>query len=118
MLLGTREHINAWCYEDGYLTYATDEDAAAIMYAESGSLRELRSRIRRSPHFDPALQMISGQSLFLYDHKAKTGPGTARFYRTQAARLLRGFLGTALPAGLRDRELVSEIEACVGFHRR
>jgi hypothetical protein len=38
LLLGPHEKINAWCYEDGYLTYATDESAAAIMYAETGSL--------------------------------------------------------------------------------
>ena len=54
LLLGPQEQINAWCYEDGYLTYATDEDAAAIMYAETGSLRRLRSEIRRSPTSTPA----------------------------------------------------------------
>lgn len=54
LLLGAHEQISAWCYEDGYLTYATDKSAAAIMYAEAGSLRRLRSEIRRSPDFDPA----------------------------------------------------------------
>jgi hypothetical protein len=73
LLLGPTEQINAWCYEDGYLTYATDENAAAIMYTETGSLRELRSQIRRSPDFDPALQMISGHSLFLFDQKDGAG---------------------------------------------
>lgn len=42
LLLGPKEQILAWCYEDGYLTYATDENAAAIMSAETGSLRRLR----------------------------------------------------------------------------
>jgi hypothetical protein len=54
LLLGSNEKINAWCYEDGYLTYATDESAAKIMYAASGSLRRVQSRSRRSPGFDPA----------------------------------------------------------------
>jgi len=91
LLLGAAEQINAWCFEDDYLTYATDEDAAAIMYAETGSLRRLRSEIRRSPEYDLSLQMISGQSLFLFDQRTGTGPGTASFYRQQAARLVRSY---------------------------
>jgi len=113
LLLGPAEQINAWCYEDGYLTYATDEDAAAIMYAEAGSLRRLRSEIRRSPNFDPGLQMISGNSLFLFDQRVGTGPGTASFYRKQAARLLRGFHRADLPAGLDTSDFASPIEECV-----
>jgi hypothetical protein len=116
LLLGPTEQINAWCYEDGYLTYATDEDAAAIMYAETGSLRELRSKIRRSPDFDPALQMISGQSLFLYDHQVRTGSGTATTYRKQSARLLRNAAG-AIQAELIDRvnaALADALDGCVG----
>lgn len=113
LLLGQKEQINAWCYEDGYLTYATDENAAAIMYAETGSLRRLRSEIRRSPDFDPALQMISGNSLFLFDQRVGTGPGTASFYRKQAVRLLRGYRRTDLPAGLAGSELVQAVEGCV-----
>jgi len=112
LLLGDKEQINAWCYEDGYLTYATDENAAAIMYAEVGSLRKLRSTIRRSPDFDPALQMISGQSLFLVDQRVGTGPGTALFYKKQAARLLRNSRGVTFPAGLSDT-LVSAVEKSV-----
>lgn len=114
LLLGPAEQINAWCYEDGYLTYATDEDAAAIMYAETGSLRELRSQIRRSPEFDPALQMISGQSLFLYDQKVKTGSKTALTYRKQAARLLRNSPGTAFPTELIDRVEAAVADALAG----
>jgi hypothetical protein len=114
LLLGPSEQINAWCYEDGYLTYATDEAAAAIMYAETGSLRQLRSQIRRSPDFDPSLQMISGQSLFLFDQKFRTGPGTASFYKKQSARLLRNSHGTILPAGLDKAILVRVIEESVG----
>jgi hypothetical protein len=114
LLLGPSEQINAWCYEDGYLTYATDEDAAAVMYAETGSLRQLRSKIRRSPDFDPALQMISGQSLFLFDQRVGTGSGTALFYKKQAARLLRNSRGSSLPAGLNDMALVGAIEESVG----
>ena len=53
LLLGHDEQINAWCYEDGYLTYATDEDAAAIMYAETGSLRETAQRDQAFPGFRP-----------------------------------------------------------------
>jgi hypothetical protein len=106
LLLGPAEQINAWCYEDGYLTYATDENAAAIMYAETGSLRELRSQIRRSPDFDPGLQMISGQSLFLYDQKLKTGGKTALGYRQQATRLLRNSPATVISA-----ELVNRVES-------
>ena len=108
LLLGPSEQINAWCYEDGYLTYATDENAAAIMYAETGSLRELRSKIRRSPDFDPALQMISGQSLFLYDQRVKTGSGTALTYRRQAARLLRSSPDREIPP-----ELIKRVDAAV-----
>jgi hypothetical protein len=118
LLLGPKEQICAWCYEDGYLTYATDESAAAIMYAETGSLRRLRSEIRRSPDFDPSLQMISGNSLFLFDQRVGTGPGTATFYKKQAARLLRGFRGTDLPVGLADAELVQAIEGPVSASER
>jgi hypothetical protein len=118
LLLGQKEQINAWCYEDGYLTYATDENAAAIMYAETGSLRRLRSEIRRSPNFDPALQMISGNSLFLFDQRVGTGLGTASFYKRQAARLLRGFRRADLPVGLADSDLVEPIEEYVAASER
>jgi hypothetical protein len=113
LLLRSNEKINAWCYEDGYLTYATDESAAKIMYAESGSLRRLRSEIRRSPDFDPALEMISGQSLFLFDQREGTGPGTALFYKRNSARLLRSFQRTSLPAGFEDRQLARDLDECV-----
>jgi hypothetical protein len=113
LLLGPQEQINAWCYEGGYLTYATDEDAAAIMYAETGSLRELRSQIRRSPNFDPALQMISGQSLFLFDQRVGTGPGTAPFYKKQAARLSRNSHGITLPANYENAALVHVVNESV-----
>jgi hypothetical protein len=109
LLLGSHEKINAWCYEDGYLTYATDELAAKIMYSEAGSLRELRSEIRRSPSLDPALEMISGQSLFLYDGHERTGPGTARFYKTSSARLLRSFRRDSLPSEFDDTRLVTDL---------
>jgi hypothetical protein len=112
LLFGEKEEINAWCYEDGYLTYATDENAAAIMYAETGSLRRLRSQIRRSPDFDPGLQMISGTSLFLFDQKLGMGRETASSYKKQATRLLRGFSRTDLPAEPADPELVAAIEEC------
>jgi hypothetical protein len=112
-LLGPHEKINAWCYEDGYLTYATDESAAAIMYAETGSLRRLRSEIRRSPETDPALEMISGHSLFLFDQREGTGPGTALFYKRHSARLLREFRRSSLPAGLDDPELRRQLEGCL-----
>ena len=113
LLLGPHEQINAWCYEDGYLTYATDESAAAIMYAETGSLRRLRSEIRRSPEFDPALQMISGHSLFLFDQRVGTGEGKAQLYRRQANRLLRDFRRSSLPTGLADADLLAPITQCV-----
>jgi len=118
LLLGTTEEINAWCYEDGYLTYATDENAAAIMYAETGSLREMRGRIRRSPDSDPALQMISGQSLFLYDQKVGTGRGTALFYRKQAARLLRNSPGAAFSTGPIDATVAGDVKGCVSSSAR
>jgi hypothetical protein len=114
LLLGGHERISAWCFEDGYLTYATDENAAAIMYAETGSLRQLRSEIRRSPHFDPALEMISGQSLFLYDQRFKTGPGTARLYKQHTVRLQRDFRRTILSAVLEDKDLLRILEVWVG----
>jgi hypothetical protein len=114
LLLGPSEQISAWCYEDGYLTYATDENAAAIMYAETGSLKELRSQIRRTPDFDPALQMISGQSLFLFDRRTGTGPGTAQFYKKQAARLLRNFRSAALPGRFNDAKLADIVREAVG----
>lgn len=114
LLLGPSEQINAWCYEDGYLTYATDEDAAAIMYAETGSLRQLRSQIRRSPELDPALQMISGQSLFLFDQRVGTGLGTALFYKKQSARLLRNSRGITLPPRFDNAALVGAVEESVG----
>lgn len=110
LLLGEQEQINAWCFEDDYLTYATDEDAAATMYAETGSLRRLRSEIRRSPDYDPSLQMISGQSMFLFDQKVGTGPGTALFYRQQAARLLRAYRSSAVPPAIDDDVLAKTIE--------
>jgi hypothetical protein len=113
LLLGSHEKINAWCYEDGYLTFATDEGAAAIMYAEAGSLRRLRSEIRRTPDFDPALEMISGQSLFLFDQREGTGLGTAAFYKKHSARLLRGFRRTDLPAASYDPLLARKLEECV-----
>ena len=113
LLLGAHEKIKAWCYEDGYLTYATDENAARIMYAESGSLRQLRSEIRRSPDFDPALEMISGPSLFHFDQHFRTGPKTALSYKRQSARLLRDFRRTSLPAGFHDEQLASELENCI-----
>ncbi|MGD0242728.1 MAG: hypothetical protein ABSB59_20680 [Streptosporangiaceae bacterium] len=113
LLLGTTEEINAWCYEDGYLTYATDENAAAIMYAETGSLRRLRSQIRRSPDFDPSLQMISGHSLFLFDQKMETGRETAATYKKNSARLLRGYRRANLPAEPDESGLIEAIEAYV-----
>jgi hypothetical protein len=118
LLLGPQEEINAWCYEDGYLTYATDENAAVIMYAETGSLRRLRSKIRRSPEFDPGLQMISGNSLFLFDQRVGTGPGTALLYRKQAARLVRGFRKTDVPAGPIGLDLKQAVEECVAVSER
>jgi len=116
LLLGPTEQIRAWCYEDGYLTYATDESAAAIMYAETGSLRELRSKIRRTPDFDPGLQMISGPSLFLYDHQVRTGLKTATIYKRQAGRLLRNGTGT-IPVDLIDHvtaAVADTLAQCVG----
>jgi hypothetical protein len=118
LLLGPAEQIRAWCYEDGYLTYATDDDAAAIMYAETGSLRRLRGEIRRSPGFDPALEMTSGQSLFLYDQREGTGPGTALFYKKHAARLLRGFSRASLPMLADDPQLARRVEQIVAATAR
>ncbi|HTU74767.1 MAG TPA: hypothetical protein VMG38_14730 [Trebonia sp.] len=118
LLLGPTEQLTAWCYEDGYLTYATDEDAAAIMYAETGSLRRLRSEIRRSPGFDPALEMISGQSLFLYDQREGTGAGTALFYKRQAARLLRSYNRASLPLQPSDPRLAGRVEPIVAATAR
>jgi len=118
LLLGAKEQIEAWCYEDGYLTYATDEDAAVIMYAETGSLRRLRSEIRRSPDFDPCLKMISGNSLFLFDQRVGTGAGTASFYKKQAARLLRSLRPTVLPGTPADPDLVQAIHDCVASSER
>ena len=115
LLLGPAEQINAWCYEDGYLTYATDEDAATIMYAETGSLRELRSKIRRSPDFDPALQMISGQSLFLYDQRIMTGAATGPTYKRQAAWLLRNSAGATVPTELVDRVDAAVADTLAGY---
>jgi hypothetical protein len=114
LLLGAHEQINAWCYEDGYLTYATDENAAAIMYAETGSLRKLRSEIRRSPEADPALEMISGPSLFLFDQREGTGQDTAQFYKRQSARLLRGF-GKSDIREFDDTQLAADIQKCVSL---
>jgi hypothetical protein len=118
LLLGEKEEINAWCYEDGYLTYATDENAAAIMYAETGSLRRLRSQIRRSPDFDPNLQMISGNRLFLFDQRLGAGRETASLYKKQAARLLRGFRRTDLRAEPADSEFICIIEKCIASSER
>ncbi len=118
LLLGAHEQINAWCYEDGYLTYATDDDAARIMYAETGSLRKLRSEIRRSPDHDPALEMITGPSLFHYDQRFRTGPKTALLYRRQSARLLRGFRRASLPAGFHDSQLVRDLDECISLSAR
>jgi len=118
LLLGEMEQICAWCYEDGYLTYATDENAAAIMYAETGSLRRLRSEIRRSPDFDSSLQMISGNSLFLFDQRVGTGLGTASFYKKQAARLVRNSYRTQLQVRLTESDLVQAVEEWVSPSER
>jgi hypothetical protein len=115
LLLGPREQINAWCYEDGYLTYATDDGAAAIMYAETGSLRKLRGEIRRSPNLDPALEMISGQSLFLFEQRVGTGRGTASFYKKHSARLLHGLSATSFQTRIYDPQLAREVENCVSL---
>ena len=85
-LLGEHDEINAWCYEAGYFTYATDEDAAKVMYAETGSLHELRGRIRRTPEFDPSLQMISGGNLFLFDRNGHSVSWYRKQHRTQLRR--------------------------------
>ena len=113
LLLGSHEQINAWCYEDGYLTFATDKSAAEIMYAEAGSLRKLRSEIRRSPDFDPALEMISGHSLFLFDQRERTGPGTALFYKKHSARLLRTPRRISFPTELHELQLARVLEEYV-----
>lgn len=113
LLLGSSEEINAWCSETAYLSYATDEDAAAVMHAEAGNLPRLRSEIKRSPDFDPNLKIISGQSLFLFDRRIRTGRGTARLYKQQSARLLRDFRRTTIPAGTDDRRLANEIEQSI-----
>lgn len=84
-----------------------------IMYAEAGSLRKLRGEIRRAPDFDPALEMISGQSLFLFDQRGRTGPGTAQFYKKSAARLLRGFRRDALPETFSSGRLGHELEEII-----
>jgi hypothetical protein len=52
--------------------------------------------------------MISGQSLFLFDQKAGTGPGSALFYRQQAARLLRAYRPSAMPRGI-DHDVLAKI---------
>lgn len=108
-LLGAHEQINAWCYEDGYFTYATDEDAARVMYLETGSLRALRSQIRRSPDFDSSLRMISGPSLFLVDHRTGTGPGTASFYKSQHARLIRRSVAAGGDADFRIDDVMTQL---------
>lgn len=113
LLLGPTEQVSAWCYEDGYLTYATGESAAAVMYAETGSLRRLRSEIRRSPDFDPGLQIISGNSLFLFDQRVGTGQGTALAYKRQATRLLRAPGRPALREEAVSTELRQVVESCV-----
>jgi hypothetical protein len=79
------------------------------MYAEAGSLRKLRSEIRRAPEFDPALEMISGQSLFLFDQREGIGPGTALFYRKHSARLQRGFDRAILPAAFDDPRFARDL---------
>jgi hypothetical protein len=113
LLLGPLEQISAWCYEDGYLTYATDEDSAAIMYAETGSLRELRSKIRRSPDFDPGLQMFSGNCLFLWDAQVRAGKNTALFYRKQAALLLRSSPRPTFRTEHIDVLVQSDVKGCL-----
>jgi hypothetical protein len=54
--------------------------------------------------------MISGQSLFLFDQKAGTGPGTALFYRQQATRLLRAYRPSAVPRAIDDDVLAKIID--------
>ncbi len=83
------------------------------MYAETGSLRQLRSEIRRFPDYDPSLQMISGNSLFLFDQRVGTGQGTATFYKKQAARLVRDSRTADIYAGFADAVFVRDIEEYV-----
>jgi hypothetical protein len=57
--------------------------------------------------------MMSGQSLFLFDQREGTGPGTALFYKKQSARLLRNSRGHALPAGFDNVALARAVEESV-----
>ena len=52
--------------------------------------------------------MISGQSLFLFDQRMKTGSKTALTYRRQAARLLRNS-----PEAVISPELVKRVDVAV-----
>ena len=57
--------------------------------------------------------MISGQSLFLFDQREGTGPGTATFYKKHSVRLLHNFHEASLPAGFKDQRLHRDLEECV-----
>jgi hypothetical protein len=48
------------------------------------------------------------------DRRTGTGPGTAQFYKKQAARLLRNFRPAALPARFNEAKLAAIVREAVG----
>jgi hypothetical protein len=74
------EVIAASCYEDGYLTFATDSDSADRMYADHEPLRDLwRALMEDSGPAD--LTMIKGRVLAVIDPAIGTGPEAGHRYQ-------------------------------------
>ncbi|HYI61040.1 MAG TPA: hypothetical protein VEW93_04465 [Acidimicrobiales bacterium] len=107
-LLAPEEAVVAHCWESGYFTFATGDEAARVMFAEVGSLRQLRRALRRDPAIAADLELVSGQhSLFARSGAIGVGPGTRAAYRersraegtgppspAQAGSALEGIFGT------------------------
>lgn len=84
-LLSADEVVHATCSEAGYFTFATGPESAAVMFAETGSLRALRSESRRRPADHPGLTLVSGRRLHPYVPELGHGSATRARYDSRAA---------------------------------
>ncbi len=88
-LLLDEERVYALCWESGYFTFATDAEAAEIMFEETGSLRALRRHARERPENFRALEIVSGASLFPLLPEIGVGPDTLSAYPSRTLPIQR-----------------------------
>ena len=84
-ILRSGEHVNAFCLESGYFTFATGDKAAGVMYAEKGSMHEERAAIRAGTG-PRDLTWINARRLALLDANLPIGPGAAVYYFAGSAQ--------------------------------